>query len=60
MYYYWIITRNPTMCEFSRRLPGAGLKPAWHCCQRILSPLAHRREHAILYQYVPNYKVILY
>ena len=46
------ITKNPTMCEVSSQVPGAGLEPARHCCQRILSPLAHRRESAVLSHYV--------
>ena len=32
------IAKNPTKSEVSRRVPGAGLEPARHCCQRILSP----------------------
>ena len=38
-----------------RRGPGAGLEPARHCCQRILSPLVCHRERVALSQYVTKF-----
>ena len=49
------IAKNPTVSGISHRVPGAGLEPARHYCQRILSPFRCRRESAVLSQYVTKF-----
>ena len=46
------IAKNPTLSGVSRQVPGAGLEPARHCCQRILTLLHCRRESTVLSHYI--------
>ena len=39
----WIITKNPTKSEVSRRVPGAGLEPA-----RLIQPTDFKSAYEIV------------